>query len=242
MSDRLLIAIPTTDYIPADFVKSLAKLQQELGRRGVAYDVEIQSGTLVYIVRNRLANKAINEHYSRVLWIDSDMVFNEKVYEDLADVGKEMVCGAFVSRRPPYGPCIYTSIEENAIEKVKDFGIRPFRVRLFVYAYMGLLSGIAGIVYVSQVKCMYPNALVGDELSVIAAAVIGGTKLSGGQGKLLGAFLGVMIVHILNNTLIYLGLTSSWNDLFIGALMIISVATTAYQERLKNRKHFIFTE
>lgn len=130
----------------------------------------------------------------------------------------------------------------NSESAAQRIGIRPFRVRLFVYAYMGMLSGIAGIVYVSQVKCMYPNALVGDELSVIAAAVIGGTKLSGGQGKLLGAFLGVMIVHILNNTLIYLGLTSSWNDLFIGALMIISVATTAYQERLKNRKHFIFTE
>ena len=111
MGNRLLIAVPTTDYIPADFVKSLAKLQQELGRCGIAYDVEIQSGTLVYIARNRLANKAINEKYTHVLWIDSDMVFGEKVYEDLMDVGKEMVCGAFVSRRPPYGPCIYTSIE-----------------------------------------------------------------------------------------------------------------------------------
>lgn len=130
----------------------------------------------------------------------------------------------------------------NSESAAVRIGIKPFRVRLFTYGYMGALAGIAGIVYVSQVRSMYPNALVGDELSVIAAAVIGGTKLSGGQGKLLGAFLGVMIVHILNNTLIYIGLTSSWNDLFIGTLMIISVATTAYQERLKNRKHFIFTE
>jgi simple sugar transport system permease protein len=128
---------------------------------------------------------------------------------------------------------------ENASRRI---GVNPFKVRLFVYAYMGALAGIAGVVYVSQVKCMYPNALVGDELSVIAAAVIGGTKLSGGQGKLLGAFLGVLIVHLLNNTLIFLGLSSSWNNFFIGALMIVSVSVTAYQERLKNRKHFIFTE
>ena len=128
---------------------------------------------------------------------------------------------------------------ESAAERI---GINPFKVRLFVYAYMGALAGIAGIVYVSQVKCMYPNALVGDELSVIAAAVIGGAKLSGGQGKLLGAILGVVVVHLLNNTLIFLGPTSSWNDLFIGALMIFSVAVTCYQERVKNRKHFIFTE
>lgn len=128
---------------------------------------------------------------------------------------------------------------ENAAMRI---GINPFHVRLFVYAYMGALAGVAGIVYVSQVRSMYPNALVGDELSVIAAAVIGGTKLSGGQGKLLGAFLGVLIVHLLNNTLIFLGLSSSWNNFFIGALMILSVSITAYQERVKNRKHFIFTE
>ena len=128
MGERLLIAVPTTDYIHVDFGKSMAKLQQELGRRGVAYDVEYLSGTLVYIARNRLANKAINENYTRVLWIDSDMVFNEQVYDDLTDCGKEMVCGAFVSRRPPYGPCVYSSIKKNEIEKVKDFGTRPFMV------------------------------------------------------------------------------------------------------------------
>jgi len=128
MSMRLLIAIPTTDYIHADFVKSLVKLTEELGRRKIAYSVEVQAGTLVYIARNRLANKAINEKYTHVLWLDSDMVFHEQILDDLLFCGKEMVCGAFVSRRPPYGPCIYTSIQRNQIEKVKEFGTKPFRV------------------------------------------------------------------------------------------------------------------
>jgi hypothetical protein len=165
MGNRLLIAIPTTDYIPADFVKSLAKLQQELGRRGIAYDVEIQSGTLVYIARNRLANKAINEKYTHVLWIDSDMVFGEKVYEDLMEVGKEMVCGAFVSRRPPYGPCIYTSIEQNAIEKVKDFGIRPFRVDGCGFALV--LTNVELLQAVTQKfgTCFQPTDYYGEDLA-----------------------------------------------------------------------------
>ena len=165
MGNRLLIAIPTTDYIPADFVKSLAKLQQELGRRGIAYDVEVQSGTLVYIARNRLANKAINERYTHVLWIDSDMVFGEKVYEDLMEVGKEMVCGAFVSRRPPYGPCIYTSIEQNAIEKVKDFGIRPFRVDGCGFALV--LTNVELLQAVTQKfgTCFQPTDYYGEDLA-----------------------------------------------------------------------------
>ena len=128
MAVRLLIAIPTTDYVHADFVVSLSKLQCELGRRHVAYNVEVMAGTLVYFARNRLANKAINEHYTHVLWLDSDMVFNEQVVDDLMEVGKDMVCGAFVSRRPPYGPCVYTSIEKNKVTQVKDWGLKPFRV------------------------------------------------------------------------------------------------------------------
>ncbi len=165
MGNRLLIAIPTTDYIPADFVKSLAKLQQELGRRGVAYDVEVQSGTLVYIARNRLANKAINENYTHVLWIDSDMVFGEKVLEDLMDVGKEMVCGAFVSRRPPYGPCIYSSIEENAIEKVNEFGTRPFRVDGCGFAMV--LTSVELLQAVTQKfgTCFQPTDYYGEDLA-----------------------------------------------------------------------------
>ena len=128
MSMKLLIAIPTTDYMPAGFVQSLTQLEAELNRKKVMFDVAIQAGTLVYIARDRLANRAVNEKYTHVLWLDSDMVFNNQVLDDLLDCGKEMVCGAFVSRRPPYGPCVYESIKRDHIEKVKEFGTRPFRV------------------------------------------------------------------------------------------------------------------
>ena len=128
MSMRLLIAIPSTDYMHADFVKSLCGLTTELSRKRVAYDIGLQTGTLVYIARNRLANKAVNENFTHVLWFDSDMVFNPTILDDLMFCGKEMVCGAFVSRRPPYGSCVYSSIKKDQIEKVKDFGTKPFRV------------------------------------------------------------------------------------------------------------------
>ena len=165
MSIRLLIAVPTTDYVHADFVKSLAKLQSELGRRHVAYDVEIQSGTLVYFARNRLANKAINEKYTHVLWLDSDMVFSEQIVEDLMDVGKDMVCGAFVSRRPPYGPCIYTSIEKNNIRQVKDFGLRPFRVDGCGFATV--LTSVELLQAVTQKygTCFQPTDYYGEDLA-----------------------------------------------------------------------------
>ena len=165
MGIRLLIAVPTTDYVHADFVKSLAKLQCELGRRKVAYDVEIASGTLVYYARNRLANKAINESYTHVLWIDSDMVFDEQILDDLMDVGKEMVCGAFVSRRPPYGPCVYTSIKKNDIQKVTDFGLRPFQVDGCGFAMVLTSVELLRAVNHHFGTCFQPTDYYGEDLA-----------------------------------------------------------------------------
>lgn len=128
MSTKLMIAIPTNDYVHADFMKSLVELTEELTRKRVNFQVKIITATLVYIARERLAQDAINEGFTHVLWLDSDMVFNNAVYEDLMFCEKEFVCGAFVSRRPPYGPCVYKSIKQYEIEKVEDFGSKPFRV------------------------------------------------------------------------------------------------------------------
>ena len=128
MSMRLMIAVPTTDYMPAGFVVCLTKLMKELSRQNINYDVEVLPGTLVYFARNRLAQKAVNEGYTDVLWLDSDMTFHEKIVDDLLFCGKEMVCGAFVARRPAYSPCVYTSIAKNDIRRVEDFGTTPFQV------------------------------------------------------------------------------------------------------------------
>lgn len=128
--------------------------------------------------------------------------------------------------------------EESAIRS----GFRPLFIRLFAYSYLGALAGLMGIVYISQVNAVYPNKLVGDELIVIAGAVIGGVNITGGIGKVLGVILGIVVIYLLNSTLIFLGLSSSWNNLFIGTLLVFSVAVTSYQNRLKNRKNLIFTE
>ena len=130
----------------------------------------------------------------------------------------------------------------NNEESARRAGFNPFMIRLFVYGYSGALAGIMGIVYAAQVNALYPNKMVGDELIIVAAVVIGGTKITGGQGKIFGSILGVLIIYLLNSTLILIGLSSSWNNLFVGAILVIAVAVTSYQEREKNRNHLIFTE
>ena len=115
---RLLICIPTLDYVPFQFMESLTRLVKRLCDEGIDFDVEFRSGTLVYVARDLLAAKAVQEGYTHTLWIDADMVFNEDILDDLMFCEKKMVCGVFHARRPPHSSCIFTSIEP--IQRIED--------------------------------------------------------------------------------------------------------------------------
>ncbi|QJD83190.1 ABC transporter permease [Cohnella herbarum] len=128
----------------------------------------------------------------------------------------------------------------NSEEAAVRAGFNLFVLRLVIYAFVGVLSGIMGVIYVSEVKMVNPVSLVGTELSIIAAAAIGGAKLTGGQGTIFGTILGVTIIQLLNSTLVFLKLSTSWNSLFIGIVLVVSVSITSYQERVKNEKNLIF--
>ena len=163
---RLMVAVPTVDYVPADFVKSLAKLSLRLGRERIPADVEIVGGTLVYIARNRLAAKAIRDEYTHVLWLDSDMIFSDSIVEDLLFCGKDMVCGAFVSRRPPYGPCVYTDISDPGnMKKVEDFGTEPFRVDGCGFAAVLTAVDLLKAVWDRFDTCFRPTDKYGEDLA-----------------------------------------------------------------------------
>ncbi len=130
----------------------------------------------------------------------------------------------------------------NSVEAAKRSGFNIFQIRLFVYSYVGLLAGIMGIIFVAEVNSVYAVALYGTELTYIAAVVIGGAKLTGGEGKILGTLLGVIIVRLLNSTLVFLGITSSWNGFFTGAVLLLSVGLTSYTSRLRSRRNLTFTD
>jgi simple sugar transport system permease protein len=128
----------------------------------------------------------------------------------------------------------------NNRESAIRSGFNITAIQFFVYCYVGLLAGIMGVVYVSEVRWVNPVDLVGQELTVIAAVVIGGAKLTGGSGTILGTILGVAIVRVLHSTLVLLGLSASWNDFFVGLIIIMSVGITSYQNTLKNKKRLSF--
>ncbi|MGO6747300.1 ABC transporter permease [Rhizobium ruizarguesonis] len=95
-------------------------------------------------------------------------------------------------------------------------------LRIFVFAYAGLLAGIAGIMHAASNRLANPFDLAGSELEVIAAVILGGARITGGSGSVIGTILGVILITLVNNVLILVGIPSTWQLAIIGAFIIVA--------------------
>jgi simple sugar transport system permease protein len=91
------------------------------------------------------------------------------------------------------------------------------------------------VVHAAIVQSAIPNSLVGQELNVIAAVFLGGASVFGGSGTIIGTFLGIMLLAIVNNGLTLLGISSYWYSIFVGAVIVISITVSALQ-RIRQEK------
>lgn len=121
-------------------------------------------------------------------------------------------------------------------EAAKRAGFNLTKIQFFIYCYAGFLAGIMGILHVSLLVYANPMYLIGTELSVIAAVVLGGASISGGKGTLTGTMLGVAMIMILQKNLVLIGLSSYWQDFFVGLIIVIGVTVTNVQGKLKSLK------
>jgi len=115
-------------------------------------------------------------------------------------------------------------------------GFNIFKTRLFVYSFMGFVSGFAAVVHTALVQSAIPNSIVGRELDVIAAVVLGGTNIMGGSGSLLGTCLGVALLAMLGNGLTLIGMSSYWNNVMVGLVLLVGVTISAVQRNLQVRR------
>lgn len=108
-------------------------------------------------------------------------------------------------------------------EACRNSGIQVDRLRFGVYIFTAMLSGIAGLILMSQAGTATPVALSGAELDIIAAVLLGGIALSGGRGSLVGTFLGSLLIGVINNALILTQVQVYWQMVARGILLIIAV-------------------
>ena len=116
-------------------------------------------------------------------------------------------------------------------EAAERIGLPILRIQLFVYGWMGWCAGIASLAQAQLAQSIAPTVLVGRELDVLAAVVLGGASLAGGVGSVLGTVLGLTLVAILQNGLILAGVSSYWSDFATGVVILIAVSATARRVR-----------
>lgn len=145
---------------------------------------------------------------------------------DLVPAGVLVMLGAFIAGGillgfTPYGRHVRAigSSEETA----RLSGVPVAWVKFSVYVMSGILSVVGGLIISSKLRSGDPKVGVGDELSVIAAVVVGGTSLSGGRGSIGGTFVGLLIVSVLGSGLNFIGVETFVQQLVLGMVILAAV-------------------
>ena len=120
-------------------------------------------------------------------------------------------------------------------EGARRAGVNIWTMQLVAYGWCGLMAGIGGLMQVNIAKEVVPNALYGRELEVLAAVVLGGARLGGGKGTIVGAILGVMFVAVTQNGLNLLGISPFAFQMIIGAAILVAISTSNLSFELRKR-------
>ncbi len=140
---------------------------------------------------------------------------------------------AYVARYTPLGRQIFAVGGNERAARMS--GIRVNRVKMFVYMFSGFCAAIAGLIISSELMASHPATGNSFELNAIAAAVLGGTSMSGGRGTIGGTIIGAFVIGILSDGLVMMGVSSFWQMVIKGLVIIIAVVVDQAQRRLQQR-------
>ena len=132
-----------------------------------------------------------------------------------------IVISTILLNKTRFGKNIY-AIGGN-ITAAEISGVNVSKNLVAIYAYSGLLAGLAAVVFAGRVGSVHPGAATGYELTAIAATTIGGTSHSGGIGTIWGAFVGALVLAVMRNGLTLLGVDAYWQQVTEGVIIVVAV-------------------
>ncbi|SIQ58368.1 monosaccharide ABC transporter membrane protein, CUT2 family [Rhizobium sp. RU35A] len=167
-------------------------------------------------------------------WLTTRVVFYEREMADgswveltLPVVVMLICCGAtwFLISRTTTGRKLY-AFGDNP-EGARRFGINIGAMHYISFGWLGLMAGIAGLMQAHYAEEVVPNALYGRELDVLAATVLGGARLGGGKGSVIGCVLGVLMVSITQNGLNLMGVSPFAFKMIVGAIILVAITLSS---------------
>jgi len=152
--------------MPFQFVQSLTDMIRKLDEDGVNYEIAFHAATLVYIGRDRLAKKAIDEGFTHVLWLDDDMVFKADLIDDLTFCGKPFVTGLAVGRRAPHFSCVFKEVLPK-VERwtYNEYPKEPFRIYGCGFACVLIETKVLEKVWITHGTCFFPTRELGEDVA-----------------------------------------------------------------------------
>lgn len=133
-----------------------------------------------------------------------------------------LACGHVILRKTAYGRQVLATGGNEAAARFS--GVNTNKIKLLVLMISSLVAALAGMLYAGRLHTGRFQLGEGDELSVIAAVILGGTSLSGGTGTIIGSVIGALMIGLINNGLILMGLEVSQQIIIRGAIIILAVA------------------
>ena len=140
---------------------------------------------------------------------------------------------AYLAARTPLGRHIYAVGGNERAAALS--GVKVNGVKLFVYMFSGFCAAIVGLIISSELVASHPATGTTFELNAIAAAVLGGTSMSGGRGKIAGTIVGAFVIGILSDGLVMMGVSSFWQTVVKGIVIIAAVVVDQFQQKLQQR-------
>jgi erythritol transport system permease protein len=140
---------------------------------------------------------------------------------------------AYVGARTPLGRHIY-AVGGNERAAMLS-GVKVNQIKFYVYMFSGFCAAIVGLIISSQLVASHPLTGETFELNAIAAAVLGGTSMTGGRGKIGGTIIGAFVIGILSDGLVMMGVSSFWQTVIKGLVIIAAVVVDQFQQRMQQR-------
>lgn len=133
----------------------------------------------------------------------------------------------FIMNKTYFGRGIYAIGGNPAAAKAAGFNVK--RTKLFTYTIVGIISAMAGMMRVCMMQQCHPTNMLGMEMNIIAGVVLGGAAITGGSGTMIGTILGTFLIVMVENSMILLGIPTTWKSVFVGAVIVIGTAVSAMQ-------------
>lgn len=123
----------------------------------------------------------------------------------------------------------------NSVRAAKLSGINVERTQILVYVINGLLCGICAVILIGQMNSADPSFGSGYEMDAIAAAVIGGISMSGGEGRIGGTLIGALLMAVLKNMFVLLAVSGYWQTIILGCVIVLSVAVDCIRKKKQEK-------